>query len=234
MKRAIDEIIDPGPTSIDPLWDYFDSRCAYCDTRLVRGDRDAHTDHAERDGGNHIGNLVLACGRCNGDEKRDMDWRTFLELKAPDKATFDVRETRIVHWMLANPKPMRSHGPEVEELRAHCEGLVEEFRVACIALQDAVKRPGQGPHSRQMSRAGQAWPEDSPEAAVIAARRKIGASWTNLRKGVRSLLDVEHEEFGTTNVRNSSRSHVHRISRETGLSLPTLMVLFDRLGQAPD
>ncbi len=234
MKRAIDEIIDPGPTSIDPLWEYFESRCAYCDVELIRGDRDAHTDHAERDGGNHIGNLVLACGRCNGDEKRDIDWRVFLELKVLDRAAFDVREMRIVDWMAANPKPVRSYGPEVEELRARCEALVEEFRIACNALQDAVKRPGQAPRTHLVSRAEQAWPEDSPEAAVIAARRKIGASWTNLRKAVRSLLNIEHDDFGTTNVRNSSRSHVNRISRETGLSLPELLVLFDRVLGEPE
>lgn len=58
MRRAIQEIVDPSPASVDPLWDYLESRCAYCDVLLVRGERDAHTDHAERDGGNHLGNLA--------------------------------------------------------------------------------------------------------------------------------------------------------------------------------
>jgi len=136
MKRAIEEIVDPGPTSIDSLWEWFESRCAYCGVALVRGERDAHTDHAERDGGNQVGNLVLACGRCNGDEKRDTEWRTFLALKAPDQATFAVRERQILGWMVANPTPVRDFGPEVTELRQRAEALVEEFRVACTALPE--------------------------------------------------------------------------------------------------
>jgi hypothetical protein len=230
MKRAIDEIVDPGPTSIDPLWEWFESLCAYCGVALARGDRDAHTDHAERDGGNHIGNLVLACGRCNGDEKRDMDWRTFLELKAPDPATFALRERRILDWMAANPKLEREYSPEVADLRQQAEALVEEFRLACVALQDAVKRPGQAAVTRQMTRSEQAWPTGSAELAVVEARRATRASWVNLQKGARSLLGLEHEPFGTPHVMASARSQVNRIARDTGLQLPELLELFDRLG----
>ena len=91
MRRSILEIVDPGPASIDTLWDFFESRCAYCDIQLVRGERDAHTDHAERNRGNHLGNLVLACGKCNGDEKRDEHWQPFLRRKAPDALTLQRR-----------------------------------------------------------------------------------------------------------------------------------------------
>lgn len=96
MRRAVNEILDPGPTSIDPLWDWFESRCAYCDVDLARDGRRAHTDHAEPAGGNHLGNLILSCATCNGDEKRDMHWRAFLELKATDPSTFAERERRIL------------------------------------------------------------------------------------------------------------------------------------------
>lgn len=130
MRRAIAEIIDPGPTSIDPLWEYFDSRCAYCGLALVRDARDAHTDHAQREGGNHIGNLVLACGKGNGDEKRDEPWRDFLRWKLPDRETFDQRERRILDWFALHPRPARVHGADVEELRLRCNALVDEFGVA--------------------------------------------------------------------------------------------------------
>ena len=230
MRRAIEEIVDPGPTSIDPLWEWFESLCAYCGVALVRGDRDAHTDHAERGGGNHIGNLVLACGRCNGDEKRDTDWRTFLEPKAPDQATFALRERRILDWKAAHPKPVRDYSLEVTELRQRAESLVEEFRLACTALQDAVKRPGQAAFARQTTSSQQSWPPGSPELAVIEARRATKASWVNLQKGVRSLLGIEHDPFGTPNVMASARSQVNRIARDTGLSPPELLDVFDRLG----
>jgi hypothetical protein len=232
MRRAINEILDPGPTSIDPLWEWFGSRCAYCDVGLERGTRDAHTDHAEPAGGNHIGNLILSCGKCNGDEKRDTHWRGFLERKAPDGVTFAERERRILDWVAANPRPTLSYSPDVEDLRQQCEALVEEFRLVCNALQNAVKRPGEEPVPRRATQPANAWADGSPEAAVIAARRALRSpSWVNLRKGVRSLLDLNHEPFGTVNVGNSSRSHVKRISRDTGLSLTDLMELFDRLGE---
>lgn len=230
MMRAIEEIVDPGPRSIDALWEWFDSQCAYCGVVLVRGDRDAHTDHAESDGGNHVGNLVLACGRCNGDEKRETDWRTFLALKAPDVATFGLREQHILAWMAANPRPVRDYGPEVTELRQKAEALVEDFRLACTALQNAVKRSGQAAVTRQTASSRQSWPAGSPEHAVIEARRATNASWVNLQKGVRSLLGLEHDPFGTPNVMASARSQVNRIARDTGLPLLDLVQLFDRLG----
>jgi hypothetical protein len=139
MRRAVAEIVDPGPTSIDELWDYFESRCAYCDVMLVRGDRDAHTDHAERDGGNHIGNLVLACGRCNGDEKRDEPWLEFLRRKSPDSETFDRSESRILGWFALHPREVRAQSAEVDAVRRRCENLIDEFGVACGDLRAAVR-----------------------------------------------------------------------------------------------
>lgn len=140
MRRAIQEIVDPGPTSIDTLWAHFASRCAYCGVPLVRGERDAHTDHAEPEGGNHLGNLVLACGRCNGDEKRDVHWLEFLRQKAPDATTLKDRQDRIVAWFALNPRTPRAHSPEVEQLQSRCEALVEEFGVACNELKAALRR----------------------------------------------------------------------------------------------
>jgi hypothetical protein len=78
MRRTVAEIVDPGPTNIDPLWEHFEARCAYCGRDLSRSGREGHRDHALPSGGNHLGNLILACGRCNGDEKREQGWREFL------------------------------------------------------------------------------------------------------------------------------------------------------------
>ena len=140
MRRAIQEIVDPGPASVDLLWDYFESRCAYCDVLLVRGERDAHTDHAAPDGGNHLGNLVLACGRCNGDEKRDEPWPDFLRRKAPDATALQHREERILAWFARHQRSTHTHGPEVEELLRRCEVLVDEFGAACNELKAASRR----------------------------------------------------------------------------------------------
>lgn len=144
MRRAIQEIVDPGPASVDPLGDYFESRCAYCDVLLVRGERDAHTDHAEPDGGNHLGNLVLACGRCNGDEKRDERWLDFLRRKAPDAVALRQREERILAWFVEHQRPTETHGPEVEQLLRCCEALVDEFGAACNELKAALRREQSG------------------------------------------------------------------------------------------
>ena len=59
-------VLDVGlvrpPIDVGPVWDHFESRCAYCDVALDIAGRSAHIDHAEAAGGNHLGNLVLACG----------------------------------------------------------------------------------------------------------------------------------------------------------------------------
>ena len=73
---------------------------------------------------------------------------------------------------------------------------------------------------------------DDMEARVVAMRRQLGSSWSNLRKATRALQGVEHEPFGTSNVENNSKSHVRRIMRETGVELAELSAIIDRL--APD
>ena len=91
-------------------------------------------------GGNHLGNLVLACGRCNGDEKRDEHWLDFLRQKAPDATALKERQDRIVAWFALNPRTTRAHSPEVEHLQSRCEALVEEFGAACNELKAALRR----------------------------------------------------------------------------------------------
>jgi len=87
----------------DEIWEYFNSRCAYCDQVLHRGY--GQIDHlvpvailrqALR------GYFVLACPPCNGNEKREMDWESFLREKCGcDEVAFASRRAKIAGWIKA-------------------------------------------------------------------------------------------------------------------------------------
>jgi len=36
MRRAVAEIVDPSPTDVGPVWDYFENHCAYCGAAKTR------------------------------------------------------------------------------------------------------------------------------------------------------------------------------------------------------
>lgn len=124
MARAVDSILDPWPTSKDPIWDFFGSECAYCGVKLVEGERLGHIDHAAPKAGNHMGNLVLACSVCNGDEKpKSSTWTgvssssrrsaTNRCVKSASSGSSDGRRsTRSPIWPLHRklPRPRRSCG----------------------------------------------------------------------------------------------------------------------------
>jgi 5-methylcytosine-specific restriction endonuclease McrA len=104
IRRALVGIVDPHPndSQIHRIWSFFGSSCAYCERILVRGKRDAHVDHlvpSGLGGSNALSNFVLSCGICNGDEKREEDWQSFLRRKAPDVGTFKRRKKRIESWI---------------------------------------------------------------------------------------------------------------------------------------
>jgi hypothetical protein len=104
MRRCLRAIIDPHPIpkEVSELWAYFDSTCAYCGLLLKRGARDAHVDHVvsqSSGGSNSIYNHVLACSRCNGDEKREEDWESFLARKALDPQQLAQRHAHIAKWV---------------------------------------------------------------------------------------------------------------------------------------
>lgn len=138
MHRAVDEIVDPSPRNVDPLWKYFGGRCAYCGKELDRDEREGHVDHAVAGGDNHLGNLVLACGVCNGDEKREESWREFLRKKTPDDAAFSIREGRILAWFELHSRPPTVDSPEVARVRAQIDELIEQFAVKCSELKKLV------------------------------------------------------------------------------------------------
>ena len=68
------------------------------------------------------------------------------------------------------------------------------------------------------------------EADIVRSiRSKTNQSWTNLRKGVRAILELPHGDFGTENVAASSKSVVRRMQRETGVALPRLKDILDSM-----
>jgi hypothetical protein len=90
-------------------------------------------------GGNHLGNLVLACGTCNGDEKREEEWREFLRRKtAGDPALFAEREQVILGWFQLWPRATSREEPEVAGVRKDLEALIEQFGKKCAELRTIV------------------------------------------------------------------------------------------------
>lgn len=110
IKRSLLAIIDPYPSKaeIDLLWKYFQSSCAYCGVEINRESRTGHMDHVVSSalgGSNSIYNHVLSCSRCNGDEKREESWRSFLQRKADSQSLLAERHNRISQWLAHLPAP---------------------------------------------------------------------------------------------------------------------------------
>lgn len=139
MLRAMQEILDPSPLDVGPVWDHFDSRCAYCDVPLDMGSRSAHIDHAAAGGGNHLGNLVLACGTCNGDDKRDMSWREFVASKAANDHAAAARIARIEAWEQLHPRAESATPPEALRIASEIRALAAEYGAKCAELRAAMK-----------------------------------------------------------------------------------------------
>jgi hypothetical protein len=70
-------------------------------------------------GTNSIFNCVLACGPCNGDERRETDWRRFIAGKASARELRE-RRTRIRAWIKQAPTPSAS----APALRAKAEAII--------------------------------------------------------------------------------------------------------------
>lgn len=139
IRRSLAAIFDPYPskTEVEKLWAYFESRCAYCGTSIDRESRTGHLDHlvpAAEGGSNNIHNHALSCDRCNGDEKREESWLSFLERKAESPQLFQARREKIANWL--SQTPASSVSPEItaqaeaitEKAIASFEESVEEMR----------------------------------------------------------------------------------------------------------
>jgi hypothetical protein len=138
MRRALNDLVDPLPNERKQreLRAYFEHRCCYCGAAAPPGH--GHFDHASPEGGNGLGNLVLACSPCNGNEKRDMGWEEFLRLKCSDPSEHDERHTRIRTWIERHRCDARANEPEVEAARAAAERAIHAFEAAYNDLRSAL------------------------------------------------------------------------------------------------
>jgi hypothetical protein len=84
-------------------------------------------------------NRVLACARCNGDEKREQPWRAFLQEKCPDNVERQSRIERIEAWVTKHPVRASALHPAVKEALLDAERIIDEFHAACSKLREAVK-----------------------------------------------------------------------------------------------
>lgn len=137
IKRCLVAVIDPHPskTEKDGLWEYFDSKCAYCGEAIERKSRIGHLDHvlaAAEGGSNNIHNFVLSCAKCNGDEKREENWDSFLKKKSKDEYIFKARHKKISEWIAKQPL-----NSAVLDKIAEAEKIIE---TALLNFDDSVKR----------------------------------------------------------------------------------------------
>ncbi|GGO77578.1 hypothetical protein GCM10011348_07450 [Marinobacterium nitratireducens] len=150
IKRSLKALVDPPPSrqEKETIWHYFGHACAYCGYQMTRHGRQAHLDHliAESAGGsNRLCNLVLTCGRCNGDMKRELDWQEYLAVCCgDDKALFSQRLKRIYDWVEQNEgSPLLS-----PELSALCDDefdiINQQFTKAVERLRDVGRRTKAG------------------------------------------------------------------------------------------
>lgn len=111
IKRSLGAICDPHPSKKEEkdLWEYFNSQCAYCGNEIEKGSRTGHLDHlvpSSEGGTNSIFNHALSCAKCNGDEKREEKWDSFLKKKAEDEDVYRLRKSHIEGWLQKAPKGM--------------------------------------------------------------------------------------------------------------------------------
>jgi hypothetical protein len=144
MNRFFATLLDPPPKNVDEIWNYFEGQCAYCDRALDRTKREGHIDHLTPGNGNHLGNLVLACGPCNGDEKRDRPWNKFLDDKVKDQQLKKQRYDKISHWVAEHPAPApKPHTKEVEQeiadIKAEVEQTMKNLRNRCNRLKKKIR-----------------------------------------------------------------------------------------------
>jgi hypothetical protein len=141
MRRAISDLIDLPLTKKEKqqVWDYFNSRCAYCGKSIERTSRYGHIDHLASSA-NHIGNCVLACKECNGNEKRDQPWKDFLKLKCADNSTFAMRLKQIESWQTqpTTRKPVALSN-EAKAAKSEVESAIAFFEKKFGKLREKIR-----------------------------------------------------------------------------------------------
>jgi len=146
IRRALVGTVDPYPneSQIDRIWSFFGSSCAYCGRSLVRGKREAHIDHlvpSGLGGSNALSNFVLSCGICNGDEKREENWQSFLRRKAPDAGTFKRRKKRIESWITTCPDAPVCDSGLLKVVNREADRVISSFNAALKKVR-ALKTGG--------------------------------------------------------------------------------------------
>lgn len=145
MRRAVADLLcrPLTPQQKNQIWEYFGSHCAYCDKFVDRTLRHGHMDHlhcSATDGVNYIRNRVLACKECNGNEKRDLDWQGFLELKSPNMRIFKKRRAKILNWQKQFPEfESIVLCPEAREAKLAIEAAVEQFEEAFKRFRSLIR-----------------------------------------------------------------------------------------------
>jgi hypothetical protein len=146
MRRCLQAIIDPHPNDaeVSALWAYFQSACAYCGLLLTRGKRDGHVDHVvphSSGGSNSIYNHVLSCSRCNGDEKREENWESFLARKALSPLQLAQRHTQIATWLERSTGLTRTPSVSSDDAEAIIKSALESFDASVKQLR-ALRQAG--------------------------------------------------------------------------------------------
>jgi hypothetical protein len=106
---------------------------------MVRGNRDAHVDHlvSKGDGGsNALGNFVLACNVCNGDEKREEHWESFLRKKAPEEVSYRMRRERIEKWIASCPELPASDAAAMASVNQEINKVIAAFDEALRKIRE--------------------------------------------------------------------------------------------------
>jgi hypothetical protein len=146
MNRRISEVLDPSPNAKErkQLRGFFQSRCAFCGEKLGKVKGDTHFDHlvaASAGGSSGLANRVVACNRCNVEEKRDTDWELFLRAKCPDNQTFAARHQLILDWQKRSAvTDMPVPTGELLEAINRAKDTVTQFEHDCRRIADSVQR----------------------------------------------------------------------------------------------
>lgn len=144
IKRSLWAIYDPHPkkSEIDSLWEYFESKCVYCGIAIDRKSRTGHVDHvipSSIGGSNNIHNHVLACARCNGDEKREENWVCFLKRKLGDGDAFEKQLNNIEEWISKAPR-VDPNDDEYFEVQKLIVKALSDFDSSVIKMRELSKR----------------------------------------------------------------------------------------------
>lgn len=137
IQRSLREIVDPSPSSKEKqtIWDFFNSKCAYCGKKLRKERREGHIDHLVPDGTNQLRNRVLSCADCNGDEKRDKPWKEFLAQKCSNKQIEAERKSKILQWQSTHEAPILG-----KDILSKIKSLADDVTARYDEILDQVRR----------------------------------------------------------------------------------------------